>query len=698
MMKGALGSLEGTICHVYIDDIMIVGEDEHSHLQAIQKVLACLESHNLRLKPSKCEWFQTETTFVGYQISEQGIEIDPDRIRIIRDWPRPQNVKDIRKFMGMLQYYRKFIKDFAKISSPLTELTKDKIQWCWSEPRENAFQTLKSHLTSPPILSHPNFDRPFILTTDASGFAIGGVLSQEIDELDRPIAFGPRQLNDAEKNYSAHRQEALAMVYFVQKYRHYLFGKPFILRTDCRALTYLMNTTSKQTAVLARYVEVLSNYKFEVQHRPGVSNKVADALSRYPTYEGCKCCTTDSNIGHIDTVTLSEPSWMTSISKEEMELAQITDPVLKSVRQWVQNGDNCAQDELLENQPLLKSYWNLYKKCQIKYGLLWYVDTKNDSHRLIVPETFKAKLLELVHDHKLSGHRGVKNTLDRLKNKFFWIGMKKNCENWVESCEICVASKRSIQVPPLQEPCRPNSPDEKLCIDCIGPLPQSKEGYRYALCVMDDISKFAQAFPLRSMTAKETASVLVNNYFCPQGVIPNTILSDRGTNFTSELFREVCDVLSVKGLTTLPYSPSSNGAIERWNNTLKTMLRAYVNKNSKWVDMLPFLSLAHNSTVHSATGFSPDFLHRGRKCRLPAEIIFPTAREVHTQDYNEYARQLDKKLGKAVQFAKMHLQATHERYKRERQKHVQFESLNVGDKVLVKDCVKPWSYKRRRHN
>ena len=193
--------------------------------------------HNLKLKSEKSKWFERGISFVGYKVSSSGIEMDPERIRIIQEWPRPECVKEVRSFIGMLQYFRKFIKDFAKLSTPLTNLTKKDVKWSWNTETEDSFQVLKELMTKPPVLAHPDFERSFILTTDASGFAIGGVLSQEVNGVERPIAYGSRQLIGPEKDYSSHRQEALAMVYFVNKFRHFLVGKKVVLRTDCRALT-----------------------------------------------------------------------------------------------------------------------------------------------------------------------------------------------------------------------------------------------------------------------------------------------------------------------------------------------------------------------------------------------------------------------------------------------------------------------------
>ena len=285
LMERILHGLRWDILMIYLDDIIIFSKTPEEHLARLDTVFTRLKEAGLKLKPSKCYLFQKEVVYLGHIVGSAGIATDPSKIAVIETWPTPQDVSDIRSGLGLFGYYRKFIKDYSKIARPLTRLTGKGVPFVWGEEEQLAWDTLKQKLVESPILAYPDPTAQFILDTDASGYGIGAVLSQVQGGKERVIAYGSRTLTKEEQRYCVTRRELLAVVYFLKYYRHYLYGRHFLIRTDHGALRYLVNFKDPQ-GQLARWLEVLDTYDFDVQHRAGKSHGNADALSRGP----CKQC------------------------------------------------------------------------------------------------------------------------------------------------------------------------------------------------------------------------------------------------------------------------------------------------------------------------------------------------------------------------------------------------------------------------
>ena len=285
LMEIVLKSLHWTHCLVYLDDIIIFSSTVDQHLERLRLLFTRLRESNLKLKPSKCHLFKKQVAYLGHIISEEGIKTDPSKIDKVQDWPRPSTVKQVRSFLGLCAYYRRFVKDFGDIAKPLYDLTRKGHKWKWTTECQTAFILLKRHLTTSPILGYVNETDPFILDTDASEFGIGAVLSQVQNGVEKVIAYGSRSLKNAELNYCVTRKEMLALVFFVRHFRHYLAGRPFLVRTDHGSLRWLLNLKDP-VGQNARWFEILGEFDFKVEHRPGSKHGNADGMSRIP----CKQC------------------------------------------------------------------------------------------------------------------------------------------------------------------------------------------------------------------------------------------------------------------------------------------------------------------------------------------------------------------------------------------------------------------------
>ncbi|GFV28488.1 retrovirus-related Pol polyprotein from transposon 297 [Trichonephila clavipes] len=289
LMETVLKGLTFEACLIYLDDVIIGGRTFEEHLQNIRKVLSKLSDANLKLNPSKCKFFQKEVNYLGHIISAEGVRTDPEKVSAVKNWKRPENLRELRSFLGLCTYYRKFVKGFSNIARPLHKLTESKQKFQWTKECEDSFLQLKEALTSSPILIYPQPDKPFILDTDASNESVGAVLSQEIDGQERVVAYWSKCLSKPERNYCVTRKELLAIVKAIEHFHHYLYGQKFLLRTDHASLTWLMNFRNTEGQV-ARWIQRLNEYYFDIRHRKGSSHGNADALSRRPCPENCRHC------------------------------------------------------------------------------------------------------------------------------------------------------------------------------------------------------------------------------------------------------------------------------------------------------------------------------------------------------------------------------------------------------------------------
>ncbi|GFT98288.1 retrovirus-related Pol polyprotein from transposon 17.6 [Trichonephila clavipes] len=330
LMETVLKGLTFEACLIYLDDVIRGGRTFEEHLQNIWKVLSKLSDANLKLNRSKCKFFQKEVNYLGHIISAEGVRTDPEKVSAVKNWKRPENLRELRSFLGLCTYYRKFVKGFSNIARPLHKLTESKQKFQWTKECEDSFLQLKEALTSSPILIYPQPDKPFILDTDASNESVGAVLSQEIDGQERVVAYWSKCLSKPKRNYCVTRKELLAIVKAIEHFHHYLYGQKFLLRTDHASLTWLMNFRNTEGQV-ARWIQRLNEYYFDIRHRKGSSHGNADALSRRPCPENCRHCSRletkyDYAIRQITTSTATPPDpW----SDEKVREDQMADPDIK---------------------------------------------------------------------------------------------------------------------------------------------------------------------------------------------------------------------------------------------------------------------------------------------------------------------------------------------------------------------------------
>ena len=833
----------------FLDDIVVLGSNFAEHLQNLEAAMIRFRDYGLKLKPKKCIFFQREIEFLGRRVSGGSLGMSQKDIQTVLGWPKPTSAKEVERFMGLANYHRVFVKNFSEISTPLYAVT-SKLAFEWGETQNTAFETLKRALTTPPILALPNLTDDFILDTDASDHAIGAELLQIQDGKEKVIAYGSYGLTPEQRRYCTTRKELLAVVRFTRQFRHYLLGKPFVVRTDHSSLRWLTNFREPQ-GQLARWLEELSQYNMVLMHRPGRVHLNADALSRIPgsgdgqctawkprsplcklPCGGCKYCQKvndnweaftadvddvvplagnslgtrpfvfdhtagreksmpgtsevefihgaltefpvnlnyvgevlimngemgrveeadifdiglkpsedepwDNNIDDVLSVqevincipwelaettrvanvnivttrrgmdkapgaTNTVPSSLTSpggqakspdpkepcswgYTLSELKLSQSSDLDLIIILDWLQDIKDPDQATLFRGSLALKSYWLNREMFILIDGVLYRNDADSEEKKLVLPVCMQEKALTLNHNLPSAGHQGSSRTRERLKEKYYWYGMKRDVENHVRGCETCNQNKKSDRQGrcPMTE-FQAGAPMERVHIDFLGPLPKTSRGNEHVLMMVDQFTKWVECIPVPNQSAELTARTAVDHFFSRFGM-PFQVFSDQGRNFDSNLFSELCKVLEIHKTRTTPYRPSSNGQVERYNRTLMDAVRCFIGKSkNKWDLYLQQIAGALRSSVNRMTGYTANKLMLGREVNTPANLMFP--QKGGELDTDSYVTNLTSNLQKAHETARSTLQTRSKRMKRDYDLRLLERTYEVGGIVYVLDTA-----------
>ena len=702
----------------FLDDILALGKSFSDHLNTLREVFKRFRQYQLKLKPKKCILFQIKVEFLGRGVGPDGLEMSLNDIQTVKDWPEPQNSKEVERFLGLVNYHRSFIENYAEKARPLYQIT-SKNKFKWDNEEQKAYCELKEALVSPPILGLPNSRDPFILDTDASDFAIGGVLNQIQDGKERVISYGSFSLSSEQKKYCTTRKELLAVVRFTRQFRHYLLGRSFTIRTDHNSLTWLLRFKEPQGQI-ARWLEELSQFNMTIVHRPGKDHGNADALSRMQEDEGCILYKAGSKLEELpckgckycvkankawnnfeqevdNVVPLSQVSNEKKLENQQISIMQVLttwDLKIENVKteqadekcfidliEWLMNRVIPDDGQLFLLNPEGKYYWTNKECFEIKHGVVWQRDPKRDILRLLVPESLRSEVMYLNHDIPSAGHQGVDRTLSRVKEKYFWRNMTKDIKEYVSVCKHCNKNKKPQRHARYEmTKFHAGAPMEKVHLDFLGPLPKTAAGNEHVLMVVDQFTKWVECIALPNQTSEVTARAVVNNFFCRFGC-PFQIVTDRGTNFESKLFKSVCELLQIHKTRTTPYRPSANGQVERYNRTLMDAVRCYVGKHqSSWDLCLPQIAGAIRASVNKNTGFTANKLMLGRETISPSELLYPTC-EPPGEDPETYCSTLNSNMKEAHRVARATLGESVAKMKRDYDLRLFSRQYKVGDVV-----------------
>ncbi|CAH8585581.1 unnamed protein product, partial [Dicrocoelium dendriticum] len=677
LMQKVLHELMPHKCLVYLDDVIVHGKTKDEHLNNLAEVLTRLVNVGLKLQPTKCHLLQTEVTYLGHVISGMGIRTDPRKTEQVRLWPTPANVDELRSFLGLASYYRRFVKGFSEIAAPLNTLLQKGKTFEWTVECRNSFDRLRESLCAAPVLVFPDLSPnagEFILDTDASDQAIGAVLSQKgQDGIERVVSYSSRSLSARERNYCTTRKEMLALVFFIKQNRHYLLGRKFLVRTDHQSLRWLQNFRDPEGQI-ARWQEQLQEYDFECRHRPGALHANADALSRLPTraHGDCPSCSTQ----HVALVNLQSSEY------GRWQEAQAADPDVSPIYdKRLLGSDKPTAKEMEGKSYEARCLWAMWDKLSIEEGVLVFDFGPNYIRRIVVPRSLVSEVLSKLHEQL--GHAGINKLEAAARQRFWWPHQRRDVTNFCQTCETCATFKNPTitRRAPLQ-PMNAGYPNEIVGVDLVGPLPETSRGHRYILVMVDYFTKWCEAVPIAQADTVTVATAMVNHWVCHWGA-PGQLHSDRGSCFESLLVQELCRVFGIDKTRTTAYHPQGNGQVERTNRSLKSLLKAFVEQNvSEWDAMLPKCLLAYRSTVHASTGQTPSFMWTGREVRLPSDIRLPSPQQPHSS-VTEYVSKLLDSLHQTHQAARIHLGNAHRRQKDYYDKKVFGAPLKAGDQVYL---------------
>ena len=530
LMEVVLRGLVRECCLVYLDDILVIGRTFTEHLANLAKVFSRLREAGLHLKPSKCHLVATEVEYLGHVVSHQGVTADPKKIKAVQEYPVPIDVKGLRSFLGLASYYRRFIPNFASVAKPLHVLTRKDMPFKWTDECKTAFESLKKLLTESPLLSYPDFSMPFLLETDASIEGLGAVLAQhKEDHLVHPIAYASRTLLPHERNYGISELEALAVVWAVKHFRHYIFGHKCHVYTDHEALKALINTPHP-SGKLARWGLALQELDLEIHYRPGKKNANADVLSRAPIKPTLTC-----PFGIIANLTSGDVQ--SREGEDSLLQQQRADPTLKSMMDYLSDA-TLPNDEKEAKGIVLSS-----PQYTLLDGILYFSD-KSDRLLIVAPTILRRKLFEEAHNGCYGGHLRDGKVYDQLARQYWWPKMHSDILEWCRGCITCTRRRIGRQETPPLLAIPVAGPFDRVGVDVVQ-FTKSHQGNRYAIVFVDYLTKCPEVFATPDQSALTIDKLLVEHVISRHGV-PSELLSDRGPAFLSNLLKEVCKLMGIK--------------------------------------------------------------------------------------------------------------------------------------------------------
>ena len=595
LMDGILRDVD--FAFVYLDDILVASVSKSQHLEHLRRIFELLSSNGLVINKSKCVFGVSDLDYLGHKVTKNGISPLPSRIQAINEFPTPKNRGDLQRFLGMINYYHRFLPGIASKLAPLHVASTGRgKEITWTPQCQQAFEEAKGALSANTLLHHPRPDATTNITVDASDSAIGAQVEQWQKGRWVPLAFFSRKLSSAERKYSAFDRELLGVYQAVKHFRHFVEAKPFTVYTDHKPLTYALSSTVERSPRQTRQLSFISEFTTDIQYIRGKHNVVADALSR------------------INTVA------MPAIDFQKLAADQANSDEIHAYRTAISN--LVLQDIPFQGVSLL---------CDVSQG----------KPRPVIPREWTYRVFEAVHS---LAHTGPRPTQRAVAERFVWHGLKKDIKRWCKECHSCQAAKihRHTRTPISCRP-PPSGRFLSLHVDLVGPLPSS-EGMTYLFTVIDRFTRWPEAIPLPDAKTATCVKALIRHWISRFG-IPADITSDRGAQFTSSLWAELGSTLGIHMQQTTAYHPQANGMVERLHRQLKSSLKARTT-DPYWMDHLPMVLLGIRTAWREDPDCSPAELVYGSSLRLPGEFVEPSSLE--SQPSSTFLRDLQQSMQKAL--------------------------------------------------
>lgn len=641
-MEQVLSGCDG--CFNFIDDVLVFGSDQKEHDLRLENVLLRLKERNVALNETKCIYGVTETDFLGHVLSKDGIKPGLDKMESIRNFREPRTVEEIRSFLGLVNYVGRFIPNLATLTFPLRRLTILGQKFVWGREQQLAFDKLKESMMDSKTLGYFNDGDRTQLVADASPVGLGAVLIQVNDQGPRVIAYASKSLSEVEKRYAQIEKEALALVWAVERFHFYLYGRTFELITDHKPLETIFGARSKPCARIERWVVRLQAYKAKVVYRPGKSN-IADPLSRLAITSNTTGVTFDECVEHYVHWVASN-AMPVALKLTEIEQASESDKSIQSVRVALDRGE---WSEDLSSFKLFATELCFAGKILLR------------GNRIVIPEQLRRQTLDLAHE----GHPGMTIMKQRLRAKVWWPKLDTEVEQYVKNCRGCMLVTAPSAPEPMKRRELPSGPWQHLAVDFLGPLPSG----HHLFVVVDYFSRYIEIEIMKKIDSKETIHRL--EPMLARFGLPLSITADNGPQFASEEFRVYCESNNIKLINTTPYWPQQNGEVERQNRSILKRLTISQAVNSDWVEELNKYLLMYRSSPHSTTKKTPAELLFGHNIRDKLPCIY------QPKEVDEEVIDRDKEMKeKGKQYA-------------DERRNAKPNPIADGDDVLVKKMTKP---------
>ena len=707
LMSKVLKDHNWKIALVYINDILIFSKNFDEHLHHLDQVFQNLRAANLKIHPGKCRFAVQEIVYLAHRINSFGIKIDDSKYQAIETYPVPKNIKNVRAFLGMAQFYRRYIKSFATIALPLNKLLRKDSKFVWTEECQVAFETLKKALVTAPVLAFPQFDKPFILAVDASDESIGYVLSQ-LDSVNRehPVAYGGRALRNEELRWHITDKEGLSLVEAIRQFRPYLANVPFTVYTDNVSVKYLQQIKDCQGR-LGRWSLLLQGYNMQIIHKSSRNNANADGLSRrsYPPspeeeeeepevcsvgYEVSFCYANDPSdikVQSVDPVPAKQNTDKQTGCPNLIRLQQNC-PDFKTIYKYKTTG------EVPDDAKLARTLVAEASQFEVINGLLYHFYSPRSRglpreerfvKQLARPKVMRDDILRSYHDSLAGGgHQGHERTFAAIRLKYYWPKMYDEIGKYVQSCLLCQQVKRPVHAkPPPLQPLPVADLFSRWHIDILSGLPTTKDKYKHILVVVDSYSKWMEAHPLRSQEATEVAAVLYREVITRYGA-PRTLISDRGQTFMSKLTTAMCELFQITRHYVSAYHPATNSVVERANSIILQGFRMYCkDQQDDWPEILPSVMMAHRMTpCTQASQVSPFFLLFGREMHIPIDTAL-LPKDNLSQNHKVHLNNVLKQLETTRKIATENIKAAQVRYKHQFDKRSQEPKFQPAERVWL---------------
>ena len=690
----------------YLDDILIYSATFEDHLKHIQAVFDRLRDHCLKLKLKKCSFMKSETNYLGFVISENGVTPDSRKVEVIRSLPPPTSVKEVRSFIGMCSYYRRFIPQFSSIAEPIIALTRKYAKFRWDSHCQKAFQFLKDQLSTIPMLAYPDTSKPYVLYTDASNECIGACLTQPCEENEseirglrneKPIFYLSHRLSKSQVKWSTIEKEAYAIHFALQKLDHYLHNSEFVIRTDHKPLKYLLESPM-QNKKIQLWALGISGYNCKIEYIEGSSNSCADLLSRVSETGAMKVEETPNEPDVSDHAYEINALNSNHFTPTDYAISKV--PESKPVEKQTLMPDLNMVQEQAKDEAIVEIITSLQKdnappsiakRHIIVDDVLYYISNIDDdpSLRLYIPGQLRENVVVQYHDQ--NGHMGIDKTFEAIKQKYYWPNLYKELYDYVSKCITCQArSMRKIK-PPVQETGIPPYPFARIGLDLSGPYPTSLAGNKYIVAFIDLYSGYPEAFPVPDKSADNIVHLLIEEIFSRHGAVLE-IVTDNGTENVNRKMRETLQELNINHVTTSYYHPQGNAKVERFHRTLHDVLSKKLKDDVKTWDIYLNQTLAAiRFHINESTNFSPFYLLYNRDVVLPLDNILKPRRKYLGEDVHKIALEQQHK---AFTLVHKYLKRSKKRQAKYANKNAKPVDYKVGDPVYFKNFTPGKLYNR----